>query len=70
MSQWGGTIIEVPYTTGVSCTDLAEQSRRLNTTPDSRRGMLRRLLDAKPLVRVLEVHSPISALIVENVVVE
>lgn len=70
MSQWGGTIIEVPYTSGVSCSDLAEQSRRLNTTPDSRRGLLRRQLDAKPLVRVLEVHNPISALTVENAVIE
>lgn len=70
MSQWGGTIIEIPYTTGVSCGDLTESARQRNTTPDIRRGLLRRLLDVKPLARVLEVHNPVSALIVEKALVE
>ncbi|GAB5558786.1 MAG: phosphoenolpyruvate mutase [Synoicihabitans sp.] len=70
MSQWGGIIIEIPYTRGVSSGGLVENARHQNTTPDIRRGLLRRLLDAKPLVRVLEVHNPISALIVENAFVE
>ena len=36
------------------------------TTPDYRLKMLRRLLDAKPLVRILEAHNGLTGLIVEN----
>jgi phosphoenolpyruvate mutase len=44
----------------------------LGTTPDIRRRRLRRLIDAKPVVRVLEAHNGLTGLIVEktSVVVE
>ena len=41
-------------------------AREIGTTPDIRRGVLRRLLGAKPLVRILEVHNGLSGLIVER----
>jgi phosphoenolpyruvate mutase len=66
MAEWGGEIIEIPYTKGISSSALSESARGIGTTPDIRRRTLRRLLDVKPLVRVLEVHNPISALIAEK----
>ena len=66
MAEWGGEVIEIPYTKGISSSALAENARGIGTTPDIRRRTLRRLLDAKPLIRVLEVHNPISALIAEK----
>ena len=39
---------------------------KIGTTPDIRRAKLKRLLDAKEIVRVLECHNPIAGLIVEN----
>lgn len=68
MAEWGGKIIEVPYTEGVSSERLSVQSHALGTTPSIRLRQLRRQLNASGLIRVLEVHSPLCGLIVENLV--
>jgi phosphoenolpyruvate phosphomutase / 2-hydroxyethylphosphonate cytidylyltransferase len=70
MLEWGGQVIEVPYTKGVSSADFVESATHRGTTPDRRRRTLRRLLDARPMVRILEAHSPLSALIAEKARVE
>jgi len=66
LAQWGGKLVEPEYTSGISSTQLNKAIREVGTTPDIRRARLRRLLNAKPLVRVLEAHSGLSGLIVEN----
>lgn len=66
LAQWGGKLVEPEYTPGISSTQLNKAIREVGTTPDIRRARLRRLLNAKPLVRVLEAHSGLSGLIVEN----
>ena len=71
LKDWGGTLIEVPYTgEGISSTNLNQALKAVGTTPDIRRSRLKRLLDAKSLVRILEVHNGLTGLIVENVSVE
>lgn len=70
LREYGGQLIEIPYTQGVSGSKLARQIAEVGTTPESRKGTLKRLLSAKPLVRILETHSPLSALIAEHVSVE
>ncbi len=67
LSEWGGELVEVPYTEGVSSTQLNKVLKELGTTPDLRRNKLRRLLDAKPLLRFMEAHNGLTGLIVENV---
>jgi phosphoenolpyruvate mutase len=64
--EWGGELIEPDYTPGVSSTALGVAQREVGTTPDIRIKQLRRLLDAKSLVRVLEAHSGLTGLIVEK----
>lgn len=66
LAVWGGELVEPEYTEGISSTQLNKAIREVGTTPDIRRRRLRRLLDAKPLVRVMEAHSGLSGLIVEN----
>ena len=70
ISEWGGQLVEIPYTKDISSTDYNKYIAMQGTTPDMRRGQLRRLLAAKPLVRILEVHSGLCGLIAENVEVE
>lgn len=70
LATWGGELIEPEYTEGISSTQLNKAIREVGTTPDIRRARLRRLLNAKPLVRVMEAHSGLSGLIVEHAVVE
>lgn len=66
LAEWGGRLVEPEYTPGISSTLLNKAIREVGTTPDIRRRRLRRLLNAKPVVRVMEAHSGLSGLIVEN----
>ncbi|MBR4464035.1 MAG: phosphoenolpyruvate mutase [Treponema sp.] len=66
VKEWGGEIVEIPYTKGINSTALAENASTIGTTPDIRRASLRRLLAAKPVVRILEAHSGLSGLIAEH----
>ncbi|MBQ6781945.1 MAG: phosphoenolpyruvate mutase [Treponema sp.] len=66
IKEWGGEIVEIPYTKGINSTALAENASTIGTTPDIRRASLRRLLAAKPVVRILEAHSGLSGLIAEH----
>ena len=61
-----GKLIEIPYTRNISSSHI--KSNLINhLTPTSRVSYLRRLLDNKKLIRVLESHSPLSGLIAENI---
>lgn len=70
LKEWGGELVEVPYTQGISSTQLNKALKEIGTTPDIRRRALRRLLDAKPIVRLMEVHNGLTGLIIENISVE
>ncbi len=70
LAVYGGKLIEVPYTHGVSSSSMIQQMKALGTTPDLRRATLRRLLEAKKISRFIETHNPISALIAEHSRVE
>ena len=66
LQEWRGELIEIPYTRGISSTLMIEDFRRNGITPDQRRMLLRRTLNCKKLVRVMEAHNGLSALVVEN----
>lgn len=70
LEQWGGELIEPEYTQGYSSTALNQAIREIGTTPALRMQKFRRLLQAKPMVRILEAHNGLSGLIVENVAVQ
>lgn len=70
MKELGGEVVEIPYTKGIESSALAEQVRSIGTTPEIRMKTLRRLLQAKPVVRILEAHSGLSGLIIENIEVQ
>ena len=66
MKEWGGQVVEIPYTQGINSSALADNASSIGTTPDVRRAALRRLIAAKPIVRIMEAHSGLSGLIIEN----
>lgn len=70
MEEIGGEVVEVPYTMGISSTLIEEDARSIGVTPEIRLSTLRRLIAAKKIVRVMEVHSGLTGLIVENVSVD
>lgn len=70
IAEWGGKVVDVPYTAGISSTKLNNSIKEIGTTPEIRMQRLRRLINAKPIVRILESHSGLTGLIAENAVVE
>jgi len=70
MEKLGGEVIEIPYTKGISASSLKEEIDSLGVTPQARLSSLRRLISAKPIVRILESHNGLTGLIAEHTSVE
>ena len=70
MDAMGGKVIEIPYTKGITSSGLAEELESLGTTPQARLKSLRRLITAKPIVRIMESHCGLTGLIIEHTKVE
>ena len=67
IAEWGGVLIDVPYTKGISSTQLNSSLKEIGTTPEVRLKRLRRLISSKSIVRILESHSGLTGLICENI---
>ena len=70
MESLGGQVIEIPYTKGISASGLKQTIDSLGVTPQARLASLRRLISAKPIVRVMESHCGLTGLIIEHTKVE
>jgi phosphoenolpyruvate phosphomutase / 2-hydroxyethylphosphonate cytidylyltransferase len=66
LETWGGSLVEVPYTKDISSTQLREHLRGLGTTPEIRRGTLKKMILADQQIRVLEAHSGLTGLMIER----
>jgi phosphoenolpyruvate phosphomutase / 2-hydroxyethylphosphonate cytidylyltransferase len=66
LSKWGGKLIEPEYTDGISSTKLIDEMMELGTTPSVRLKKLRKLLELKPLIRLIEVHNGLTGRIAEK----
>lgn len=67
LAEYGGELVEVPYTDGICGSDIERAMRPIINTTELRRAKLRRLLSLRPYIRAMEVSNGLSALIVENV---
>jgi len=70
LGEWGGELIEVEYSSDISDKNLKNQLMKLGVTSVHRLGRLRQLIQNKPIVRILEAHNALSALIAEDIEVE
>ena len=70
MNEQGGKVIEIPYTKGINSSSLDKEIKSIGTTPDIRLKPLRRLINAKPIVRILEAHDGLCGLIIENLEIQ
>lgn len=66
LKEWGGQVIDVPYTKDISSTELIQKTREIGTTPQGRMKRFKRILNFKPITRILEAHNGLTGLIVEN----
>lgn len=70
MEKIGGEVIEIPFTKGISDSSLKDEIKSMGVTPQSRLSSLRRLISAKPIVRILESHNGLTGLIAEHIKVD
>ena len=70
MEKLGGEVIEIPYTKNITASGIKEEIDSLGVTPQMRLSSLRRLISAKPVVRILESHNGLTGLIAEHTKVE
>ena len=70
LNEWGGKLVEVKYSSEISDKNLKNKLIKLGVTTVNRLGRLRQLIHDKPIVRILEAHNALSALIAENTIME
>ena len=70
LAEYGGELIEVPYTHNAEVKKLDERLEEFLAMPEQRRGRLRKLMEMVPIVKTLEVHSGLTGLIAEKTVVQ
>lgn len=70
LGEYGGRLIEFPYSGDDKYRELDRRVRAELATPDSRRARLRKILEMKGNATAMEAHSGLTGLIVENTVVE
>lgn len=66
LKEWGGELIEIPYTKNISSTKINNALKEIGTTPEIRLKSLRRMLKVKPILRFLDIHNALSGLIIEK----
>ncbi|MBO4687563.1 MAG: phosphoenolpyruvate mutase [Clostridiales bacterium] len=70
LSEYGGQLVDVPYTYNDDVKKIDMQLREKLAMPEYRRKRLRQLLEMTPIVKTMEAHSGLTGLIVEKTVVE
>ncbi len=70
LAEYGGQIIDVPYTFSESVSKVDRRLKEKLGMPEYRRKRLRQLIGMTPVVKVMEAHSGLTGLIVEKTVIE
>lgn len=69
LKDFGGELIEIPYTYNEEVMKADRRAREQLSMPEFRRHQLRRLLEITPIVKTIEVHSGLTGLIAEKTLV-
>lgn len=69
LGQYGGKLIEVPYTYNPVIQKIDRQMMEKLSMPEFRRKRLRKVLGIVPIVKTIEVHSGLTGLIAEKTIV-
>lgn len=69
LKEWGGELIEVPYTYNENVKKIDAMMREKLAMPEYRRKRLKQLIKICPVVKAIEAHSGLTGLIAEKTVV-
>ena len=67
LKKWNGKLIEPKYSKNIIKISQKNKILHLGITPDQRKLQLKRLLKVKKFIRIMESHSALSSLIIENI---
>lgn len=70
LSEYGGELIEVPYTYNENVKRVDDRLKEKLAMPEFRRKRLKQLIKMRPIVKTIEVHSGLTGLIAEKTIVE
>ena len=66
LKKWSGKLIEPAYTKNITSTKIKNKIFEAKTSPENRKSKLKRLINAKKIVRIIESHNALTGLIIEN----
>lgn len=69
LAEYGGRLVEFPYSNDDKYSELEKMSRAQLAMPDIRRGRLKKLINMKSCITAIEAHSGITGLIAEKTTV-
>ena len=67
LKLWSGKLIEPKYTKNISSTSIKKEMSNIISLLENRVSRLKRLVDSKDIVRVLESHNSLTGLIVDKI---
>ena len=67
LKKWSGKLIEPRYTMDISSTLIKKEIESVISLPENRVSRLKRLIDLKDIVRILESHNSLTGLIIEKI---
>ena len=70
LKKWSGKLIEPAYTKNISSSIIKEKILEITSMPQNRVSRLKRLMNNKSLVRILESHNSLTGLIIENLKIQ
>jgi phosphoenolpyruvate phosphomutase len=70
MSSWNGKVIEVPYSKNISNQTVKSIKNSFFFSSENRVSRLKRLLNSKTIVRLIECHSPLVGMVIESLKLE
>ena len=66
LKRYKGKLIEVKYTKNISSSEIKNKIIKSGISEENRISRLKRLMNVKPIVRIIESHNSLTGLIIEN----
>tara|TARA_B100000787_G_C16190111_1_gene296977 strand:- start:1134 stop:2435 length:1302 start_codon:yes stop_codon:yes gene_type:complete len=67
LKKWSGKLIEPKYTKDISSTIIKKEVANITSSPENRISRLKRLMNSKNIVRILESHNSLTGLIIDKI---
>ena len=67
LKKWSGKLIEPNYTKDISSTLIKKEMIHIVSSPENRISRLKRLINSKEIVRILESHNSLTGLIIDKI---